>query len=215
MKFPVLDKTGSAVSEIDLPEEVFMAEVNVGLMHQAFLRQMANRRRGTHKTKTRYEIRASKSKIYRQKGTGRARHGSRNAPIFVGGGIAHGPRPRKYTQAMPKKMRRQAIRSCLSALVRDEQLILVDDLSLDTPKTKAMSQMLGAVAGTQNACIVLPREAKGSQVYISARNLPDVTVLDAQYLNIRDLLKHEKVVMPISALEVVTGIWGAKEAQNA
>ncbi|MEM6281139.1 MAG: 50S ribosomal protein L4 [Chloroflexota bacterium] len=211
MKFPVVDKTGSAVSEVDLPDEIFGAEVNVGLMHQAFVRQMANRRRGTHSTKTRYEIRASKSKIYRQKGTGRARHGSRNAPIFVGGGIAHGPRPRKYTQKMPKKMRRQAIRSTLSALVRDEQLILVDDLALEQPKTKLMAQMLSAVAGTDNACIVLPREAKGNEVYVSARNLPNVTVIDAQYLNIRDLLKHEKVVMPLSALDVVTGIWGAKE----
>ena len=215
MNFPVLDTSGNQVSEVELQPEVFEAEINVGLMHQAYVRQMANRRRGTHNTKTRYEIAASKSKIYRQKGTGRARHGSRNAPIFVGGGIAHGPKPRSYVQSMPKKMRRQAIRSALSALVRDDQLILVDDLTLETPKTKAIMQMIDAIAGTQSVLIVLPREARDGNVYRSARNLPNVTVLDAQYLNIRDLLNHEKVVMPLAALEVVNGIWGTavKEAE--
>ncbi|MEO0560507.1 MAG: 50S ribosomal protein L4, partial [Chloroflexota bacterium] len=118
MKFPVVDMTGAQVNEVELPAEVFEAEVNVGLMHQAYVRQMANMRRGTHKTKSRSEIRTSKSKIYRQKGTGRARHGSRNAPIFVAGGIAHGPKPRSYAQKMPRKMRRAALRSALSAVVR-------------------------------------------------------------------------------------------------
>lgn len=214
MKFPVVDKTGSEVNQVDLPPEIFEAEINVGLMHQAYVRQMANRRRGTHATKTRSKIRASKSKIYRQKGTGRARHGSRNAPIFVGGGIAHGPQPRKYTKAMPKKMRRQAIRSTLSALVRDEQLVLVDDLTLDTPKTKEVARLLDAVAGTQNVLIVLPRADRDGEIYRGARNLPNVTVLDAQYLNIRDLLKHNKVVMPLSALDVVMGIWGDAAANK-
>lgn len=211
MKLPVVDMQGKPVSEVELLPEIFEAEVNVGLMHQAYVRQIANRRSGTHKVKTRSEIRVSKSKIYRQKGTGRARHGSRNAPIFVGGGQAFGPKPRKYTKDMPKKMRRQAIRSALSALVRDEQLVLVDALELQAPKTKEAAAMLQAVLGSENALIVLPREAKGGPLYRSARNLPNVTVLDAQYLNIRDLLKHEKVVMPLAALDVINGIWGDKE----
>ena len=211
MQHPVFDINGSEVSQIDLPPEIFEAEVNVGLMHQAYVRQMANMRRGTHATKTRYEIRASKSKIYRQKGTGRARHGSRNAPIFVGGGIAHGPQPRDYDQRMPKRMRQQAIRSALSVLVRDEQLVLVDDLALEAPKTKEMIQILDQVAGTQNVLLVLPREAKDGMVYRAAGNLKKVTLLDAAYLNIRDLLKHDKVVMPLSAFEVIKGIWGDKE----
>ncbi len=217
MKYPVVNTAGSQVNEIDLPDNVFAIDVNVGLMHQAYVRQMANRRRGTHKTKTRYEISASKSKIYRQKGTGRARHGSRNAPIFVGGGIAHGPKVRSYTKKMPQKMRRQAIRCTLSALVRDEQLILVDELTLNEPKTKLMVELLQSVANTQSACIVLPREARDGAVYRSARNLPNVTVIDAQYLNIRDLLNHEKVVMPLAALDVVLSIWGDKQpaAQEA
>lgn len=211
MQHPVLDVNGSEVSQVDLPSEIFEAEVNVGLMHQAYVRQIANKRRGTHATKTRYEIRASKSKIYRQKGTGRARHGSRNAPIFVGGGIAHGPQPRDHDQKMPQRMRKQAVRSALSALVNDEQLVLVDDLTMDAPKTKEMRQILEQVAGTQNVLVVLPREAKNGAVYRAAKNLPKVTLLDAAYLNIRDLLKHEKVVMPLSAFEVVKGIWGDKE----
>jgi len=211
MQHSVLDVNGSEVSQIDLPSEMFEAEINVGLMHQAYVRQMANMRRGTHATKTRYEVRTSKSKIYRQKGTGRARHGSRNAPIFVGGGIAHGPQPRDYDKKMPKRMRRQAIRAALSALVRDGQLVLVDDLAIDTPKTREMANLLNRVAGTQNVLVVLPREAKDSPIYRSARNLEGVTLLDAAYLNIRDLLKHEKVVMPLSAFEVIKGIWGDKE----
>jgi large subunit ribosomal protein L4 len=208
MKMPVVDMNGKNVSEVDLPEEIFEAEVNVGLMHQAYVRQMANSRRGTHKVKTRAEVNISKAKIYRQKGTGRARHGSRNAPIFVGGGQAFGPKPRSYRQDMPKRMRRQAIRSALSALVRDEQLVLLDAWQLDAPKTKLVATALAAIAGTENALVVLPDEAKGSPVYLSARNLPNVTVVNARYLNIRDLLKHEKVVLPLAALDVVKQIWG-------
>jgi large subunit ribosomal protein L4 len=211
MKLPVVDMTGKTVREVEAPAEVFEAEVNVGLMHQAYVRQMANARRGTHSTKTRSQVRTSKSKIYRQKGTGRARHGSRNAPIFVGGGQAHGPKPRSYKQDMPRKMRRQALRSALSALVRDEQLVLLEAWQVDEPKTKLVGDALQAIAGTQNVLVVLTDADKDGNVYRSARNLPNVTVVNARYLNIRDLLKHEKVVMPMSAFEVVTQTWGDKE----
>jgi large subunit ribosomal protein L4 len=212
MKFPVVNISGSQVDEIELPTEIFEAEINVGLMHQAFVRQMANMRRGTHKTKSRSEIRTTKSKIYRQKGTGRARHGSRNAPIFVKGGVAHGPKPRSYRQRMPRKMRRQALRSTLSALVRDDQLILLDAWTLENPKTKQVAQALDAVAGTRNALIVLTDEDKNGPVYLSARNLPQVTVVNVRYLNIRDLLKHDKVIMPRNAYEWVVSTWGDKES---
>lgn len=212
MKLPVVDIAGKTVDNLELPAEIFEAEVNVGLMHQAYVRQRANMRRGTHSAKTRSEVRISNIKIYRQKGTGRARHGSRNAPIFVGGGIAHPPKPRSYRQDMPKKMRRQAIRSALSALVRDEQLILLNAWSLNAPKTKEIAQVLQAVAGTQNVLVLLTDADKNSPVYLGARNLPNVTVLNARYLNIRDLLKHEKVVMPLNALEVVQQIWGGVPA---
>jgi len=208
MKFPVVDMAGKQVKEVDLPEEIFGTDINVGLMHQAYVRQMANMRRGTHKTKSRSEIRASKSKIYRQKGTGRARHGSRNAPIFVKGGIAHGPKPRSYRKRMPRKMRRAALRSTLSALVRDEQLVLLDAWNLEEPKTKLVAQALDAVAGTQDVLVVLTDDDKNGVVYRSARNLPNVTVVNVRYLNIRDLLKHDKVVMPENAYEWVVSTWG-------
>jgi len=202
---------GAQVQEVELPEVIFGAEVNVGLMHQAFVRQMANMRRGTATTKSRSQVRTSKSKIYRQKGTGRARHGSRNAPIFVGGGIAHGPKNRDYTQKMPRKMRRQALRSTLSAVVRDDQLVLLDAWELAEPKTKLIAQALNNVAGTQNVLVVLTDEDKNGTVYRSARNLPSVTVLNVRYLNIRDLLKHDKVIMPLNAYEWVVSTWGEEK----
>ncbi|MCA9890903.1 MAG: 50S ribosomal protein L4, partial [Anaerolineae bacterium] len=133
---PVLNTAGKEVDKLTLPADIFEVEVNVGLMHQAYVRQMANARQGTNSTKRRGEVRGSTAKIYRQKGTGRARHGARTAPIFVGGGQAHGPKPRSYVKDMPKKMRRGAIRSALSALLRDDQLVFVDSMSMDAPRTK-------------------------------------------------------------------------------
>ena len=154
MQFPVLNSAGQEVSQVELPSDIFAAKINVGLMHQAFVRQMANARQGTHSTRSRGQIRATGGKWYRQKGTGRARHGAQSAPIFVGGGLAHGPKPRDYTKKMPRKMRQGAIRSTLSALVRDGQLVLLDELAIDAPKTKAMRQLIEALVGDQSALIV-------------------------------------------------------------
>jgi large subunit ribosomal protein L4 len=182
-------------------------------MHQAYVRQMANARLGTHKAKTRGEIRLSTAKFYRQKGTGRARHGSKRAPIFVGGGVAHGPRPRKYTKAMPKKMRRQAIRCALSALARDDQLIFVDTVKLDTPKTQAMRQMLQVLVGDSSALVLLAEA--DDNVQRGLKNLPDARWLRASYLNIRDLLQYDKVIVPLDALEVIQQIWGREDKTNA
>ncbi|GAB1422432.1 50S ribosomal protein L4 [Anaerolineales bacterium] len=206
MEFPVLDSKGKKVSTVELPAEIFEATINIGLMHQAFVRQMANARQGTHKTKSRGEVRMTTAKWYRQKGTGRARHGARSAPIFVGGGVAHGPRPRSYVKDMPKKMRRGAIRSALSALVRDEQLIIIDKLELDAPKTKDMKKMLEMLVGAQSALVVLP--LGNYNVAKSLNNLPNASALWANYLNIRDLLKYDKVVVSLDALEVIQSIWG-------
>ncbi len=206
MEFPVLDTTGSQVNTVDLPAYIFEEEVNVGLMHQAFQRQMANARQGNTKVKKRSEIRVSGAKIWRQKGTGRARHGDRGAPIFVGGGQAFGPRPRDYSQKMPKKMRQKALRCALSALVRDDQLVIIDDLSMERPKTKAMKQMLEAVTGSDNALVLLPE--KDDNVARSIHNLPNAHVILVNYLNIRDLLKYNKVVMPLESLQVIETIWG-------
>jgi large subunit ribosomal protein L4 len=208
MEVSVLDMTGKQVKTLDLPADIFEVEVNKGLMHQAYVRQMANARLGTHKTKSRGEVRLSKAKIYRQKGTGRARHGARSAPIFVGGGVAHGPRPRKYTKDMPKKMRRKAIRCALSVLARDEQLIFVDKLEMDAPKTKEMQKVLNALANEQSVLVLLAD--RNENVENSIANLPNARYLRANYLNIRDLLSHDKVIVPLDALDVIQGIWGTE-----
>ena len=134
---------GEKVGDIELRSDIFDVPVNVSLMHQALLRQLANARQGTHRAKSRGEINRSKSKWYRQKGTGRARHGSRNANLFVGGGVAHGPQPRKYTKKMPRKMRRAALRSALSAKAMENQIVVLDALEVETPKTKEMATVLG------------------------------------------------------------------------
>lgn len=207
MKVPVYNMAGEEVDGVELPAAVFEAKINRGLMHQALVRQMANARLGTHNTKGRSEINRTTAKAYRQKGTGRARHGSRRAPIFVGGGVAHGPKPRKYTKDMPRKMRRAALRSALSVKAEGEQIVLLDELSMPAPKTKEMAAMLGRLVGDGSVLILLAE--RDENVEKSARNLPHVKTLRAGYLNIRDLLGHDMVVMPMDALELVDGFLNA------
>ncbi len=206
IKLPVLNMRGQEVGERELPASIFEAPINVGLMHQAYVRQMANARLGTHDTKTRGEVNRTKQKWYRQKGTGRARHGSRNAPIFVGGGVAHGPHPRKYTQRMPKKMRRGALRSALSAKAAEGAIVLVDRLEMAAPKTREMADVLYRLVGDSTALVLLAQADENVQ--LSLRNLPDARYLRASYLNVRDLLKYEKVIMPLDALDVITSWLG-------
>lgn len=209
MEFPVMNTAGAQVSKIELPADIFEAKINVGLMHQAYVRQLANARQGSHKTLSRSEIRMTGAKWYRQKGTGRARHGAQSAPIFVGGGLAHGPKPRDYSKKMPKKMRRGAIRSTLSVLLRDGQLIIIDQLDMDAPKTKTMLQMIEALAGDKSALLVVT--AKQKAVRKSASNLPKAHAIIANYLNVRDLLKYDRVIVPLDALEIIKSIWGKEK----
>lgn len=209
MQVPVLDMTGKQVNTIDLPADIFETTINTGLMHQAYVRQMANARLGTHKTLSRGQVNLTKAKWYRQKGTGRARHGAQSAPIFVGGGVAHGPKPRKYTKDMPRKMRRAAIRSALSVLLRDDQLVFVDRLALDAPRTRDMRQALAAIAGDGKKLVLLADA--NENVQLSIRNLDDASYLRAQYLNIRDLLQADKVIVPLDALDVIKVIWGLED----
>ena len=214
MEFPVMNSAGQQVSQVELPADIFAAKINIGLMHQAFVRQMANARQGTASTLSRGQIRATGAKWYRQKGTGRARHGAQSAPIFVGGGLAHGPKPRDYTKRMPKKMRRGAIRSTLSVLARDEQLVLIDSIdSLDAaPKTKEMKQVISALVGDQSALLVLSAQQKSARRGVA--NLSNAHSIIADYLNVRDLLKYDKVIMSLDALEVVTRIWSRGSKGN-
>lgn len=203
MKVAVYNMSGQEVDTVELPASIFQARVNRDLMHQALVRQMANARLGTHKAKGRSEVNRTTAKIYRQKGTGNARHGSRRAPIFVGGGVAHGPQPRKYTKKMPRKMRRAALRSALSAKAENGDIIIVDAVTMGAPKTKDMVAFLNAVVRGRSALLLMPQADEN--VEKSARNLPEVKTLRAGYLNIRDLLGYEKIVMPLAALEVLDG----------
>ncbi len=212
MEFPVKSMSGQDVDKVALADDIFGVEVNVGLMHQAFVRQMANARRGTHKSQTRSEVSRTKAKWYRQKGTGRARHGSRNAPIMVGGGVAHGPKHRNYSKDMPKKMRRKALCCALSALVRDEQLIVVDEFSVDEAKTKAVREVLNNLVGDQSALILLAE--RNENVENGARNMDNAQTLRVNYLNIRDLLKHDKVILPLDALEIIH-VWLGKASVSS
>jgi len=197
---------GEQVGEVVLRDDVFGIEPNIPVMHQALVRQLANRRLGTHDTKTRGEVNRTKAKWYRQKGTGRARHGSRNAPIFVGGGIAHGPHPRSYEQRMPRKMRRLALRSALSAKAAADRIIVLDKLELDSPRTRAMVETLEKLNVDGSAVVLLAE--RNTNVEMAIRNLPDVLALRAHYLNVRDLLQYDYLIMPTDALATVEQLLG-------
>lgn len=210
MELPIHDMAGEEVGRMELPRPVFGAKVNRGLMHQALVRQLANARAGTHKVKGRSEVSYSTAKIYRQKGTGKARHGSRRAPIFVGGGVAHGPHPRSYRKQMPRKMRRAALRSALSAKAEAGDIVLLQEIAMDGPKTQEMVALIAKLVGGQNALLLVA--GRDVNVEKSARNIADVKTLRAEYLNVRDLLGYDKVIIPISALDVITGYLGSADA---
>jgi large subunit ribosomal protein L4 len=207
MKVDVYNLKGEKVKTAELPAAIFEAPVNVDLMHQAYLQQMANARLGTHKTKTRSEVSGGGKKPWKQKGTGRARQGSTRAPQWVGGGKIHTPHPHKYTQHMPRQMRRAALRSALSAKAAEAGVVLLDELSLPEAKTKVMAQALNALVGEATALILFPeKDANYEAVSRSTSNLPDAKLLQASYLNIRDLLGYEKLVLPLAALDVLKNV---------
>jgi large subunit ribosomal protein L4 len=206
MKLDVVDIKGKKVDTAELPKMIFEAPIKQDLMHQALVRQLANARLGTHKTKSRGEVRGGGSKPWRQKGTGRARQGSRRSPIWVGGGKVHTPRPRDYTRKMPKKMRRAALRSALSVKAAQDQIVLLDALEMNQPKTKEMAQIIEKLVGKDSALIVLP--AADEMVEKSVRNLPDSKTLRATYLNVRDLLGYDRVIIPLGALDVIQSYLG-------
>jgi large subunit ribosomal protein L4 len=204
MKADVFNMKGEKIKTVELPAEIFEAPVNVDLMHQAFIQQMANARLGTHKTKTRSEVSGGGKKPWKQKGTGRARQGSTRAPQWAHGGKIHTPRPHKYTQHMPLKMRRAALRSALSVKASESSVVLVDEITLEEPKTRLMAQALDALIGDATALILIAeKDANYDVVVRSTRNLPDAKLLMAGYLNIRDLLGYDKLVMPLKALDVL------------
>lgn len=209
MKIDVFNMEGQKVSELELPAAIFEAKINVDLMHQAFVRQMANARLGTHDTKLRGEVAGGGRKPWKQKGTGRARQGSTRAAQWVGGGRIFTPHPRSYDQKMPLKMRRAALRSALTVKAAEFGIVLVDNMFLAEPKTKLMAKALNNLVGQSSALIVIPEKTATYDVVIrSAHNLPDAKVLMASYLNIRDLLSFDKVVMPVQAIDVLMSNFG-------
>jgi large subunit ribosomal protein L4 len=206
MKLDVLNMNGEKVKTADLPASIFEAPIKQDLMHQALVRQQANARLGTHKTKNRSEVRGGGAKPWRQKGTGRARQGSIRAPQWVGGGKVHTPNPRSYRKRMPKKMRRAALRSALSVKAAEKEIILIDELNLDSVKTKDMATLLNRLSGDSRSLILLADA--NENVEKSTRNLREAKALRANYLNVRDLLKYERVLIPLDALDVIQSYLG-------
>jgi large subunit ribosomal protein L4 len=209
MKVDVLNMEGNKLREMDLPAAIFDAPINVDLMHQAYVRQMANARLGTHETKVRAEVAGGGAKPYKQKGTGRARQGSRRAAQWVGGGRIHTPHPRSYEMRMPKKMRQAALRSALSAKAAEAGLVVVDDLVLDEPKTRLMEKALSNLVGDASVLVLMPEKNQAYELIMrSADNLGDAKVLLAGYLNIRDLFTYDKLVLPIKSLDALAATLG-------
>jgi large subunit ribosomal protein L4 len=211
MEVDVLNMEGQKVRTVDLPSQIFEARVNVDLMHQAFVRQMANARLGTHDTKTKHEVSGGGRKPWAQKGTGRARQGSTRSVQWVGGGRVHTPHPRDYTLSMPRKMRRAALCSALSAKAAENGIVMLEELFLPEPKTHLMAQALDRLVGEASALVLIPERNEAYQMVVrSTNNLPDAKTVMASYVNIRDLLKYDKIVIPLKALDVLTANLGRR-----
>lgn len=195
-KVAVYNMQGQVVGELELSDQVFGGPVNEAVLHSAVVMQLASRRQGTASTKTRAEVRGGGRKPWRQKGTGRARVGSIRSPLWRTGGVTFGPKPRKYGYNLPKKVRRLALRSALSAKVAEGNLVVVDDLSLPEIKTKEMVKVLYALNAAPKALVVTADE----KVHKSARNIPGVLPMEARGLNVYDLLNHDKLVISKEAV---------------
>jgi len=204
------DRTGATVGSVDLIDALFAAPVNEAVLHQAVVAQLAGRRTGTADTKTRGEVRGGGKKPYRQKGTGRARQGSRTAPHYRGGGVVFGPHPRSYDQKLPKKMRRLALRSALTAKLGDDAIKVVDHFGMDAePRTKAfvgVLEALGAGDGHGRRVLVVA-PAKDDMLLRSAHNLPSVTIILADSLNVVDLLNADAILIEQPALARIEEVY--------
>lgn len=205
MQAPVYNLAGEVVSQIEISDYVFSVPLNETVVHQTMVRQLANARQGTASTKTRGEVSGSGKKLYAQKHTGHARAGDIRSPIRRKGGVASGPKPRSYRQAMPKKMRRLALRSVLSAKARDNELTVLEELKLPEPKTKDMTRILAAL-GVDSALVVTVEPEEN--VIKSARNLPRIKTILASLLNVVDLLCYNRLLITVPAVRKVEELWG-------
>lgn len=210
MEIPVYNVSGQVVKNVTVSDDLFAVPMNDAVVHQAMVAQAANARQGTSSTKTRSEVSGTSQKMFRQKGTGEARAGSRKSGLRPGGGVIFGPKPRDYSKALPKKMRRLAIRCLLSDKVASGSLKVVDTLALDAPKTQEMTKVLSALEIDTTA--IIATAGVDETVVLSARNLPQVKTTPANLMNVGDLLKYEKLLLTEQALEVVQQVWGAEAA---
>jgi large subunit ribosomal protein L4 len=195
---PLYDRTGKSVGSVELADALFAAPVHATVLHQVVTAQLAGRRLGTHDTKTRGEVRGGGAKPYRQKGTGRARQGSKSAPHYKGGGAVFGPHPRSYEQRLPRKMKRLALRGALTAKLGDEAVKVIDTFGLGEIKTRELVGVLGALEANGRVLVVAP--SRDEKLELSARNLPTVEVILADSLNVVDLLRADVVLIEQPAL---------------
>ena len=197
-KVAVFNIEGKQVGDMELNDDVFAAEINEALLHKVVVNQLANRRQGTVATKTKGLVRGGGRKPWRQKGTGRARVGSIRSPIWVGGGVTFGPKPRDYSYKMPKKARRAALKSALSVKVRDGKFVIVDQLAIDKPKTKTIVEILEALEANTKTLVVLSEW--DANIYLALRNIPNTLLSKSAGLNVYDILNHDKIVITKDAV---------------
>jgi len=212
VQVPVKNTAGETLREIEISDYVFGVKPNQSLAHQALIRQLANERHGTASAKTRTEVAGSTKKMSAQKHTGRARPGSAKSPLRKGGGIIFPPKPRDYHQAIPKKMRRLALRSVLSSKVAEKKLIVLDGFGLNAPKTRDMSGILDVLGIESSALIAL--EQPDVNVVNSARNIPGITTIQANLLNVADIMSHKVLVMTVNAVRKAEELWGDSTSEG-
>jgi large subunit ribosomal protein L4 len=200
-KVALFNQNGTQVGDIELSDAVFGIEPNESVLHDAVVMQQASLRQGTHDVKGRSEVRGGGRKPWRQKGTGRARQGSIRSPQWVGGGVVFGPTPRSYSYKLPKKVRRLAIKSALASKVLSEEIVVLEGLMLDAPKTKEMVSILNGLSADRKALVVTADY--NDNVALSARNIPGVTFVTAEGINVLDVLKHDKLIITKDAVQKV------------
>jgi large subunit ribosomal protein L4 len=213
LQAPFFDALGERNGEFELPQVIFAEKPNIPVMHQAFLRQLANGRQGTASTKTREAVSGGGAKPYRQKGTGRARHGSIREPSMKGGGVVFGPHPRDYSHRMPRQMRRLALRSALSQKALDGQVRVIESFVFDEPKTKQAQELLSAIGFDNTTLVVLP--APNYVVSRSFENLPQTKIILARNLNIRDLFSHTYLLLAKDSIELLEENFSPRQKENS
>ena len=204
-KIDVKDLTGAVKGSIELSDEIFGIEPNAVAMSTVVRNQLANRRQGTQKTKTRSEVSGGGKRPYRQKGTGRARHGSTRSAQYVGGGIIFGPTPRSYSYTVPKKIKRLALKSALSSKVADQKMIVIENMDLDEVKTATVAKALKAIGAGESSLIVL--EGVNRNAELSARNIKDVKTALVNTINVMDILKYDSFVATKAAVEKIEEVY--------